>query len=72
MRMARTMYKLLTRLQILDDPEENSACQERWKNLKEDMTAKMWGVFDETGVFLALCRHGFVLMLADMVRSGEL
>ncbi|KAJ7931854.1 hypothetical protein B0H13DRAFT_1593802, partial [Mycena leptocephala] len=57
-------------VEMSDDPEENSACQERWKNLKEDMTARMWG--DETGVFLALCRHGFVLLLADMVRSGEL
>lgn len=47
-------------------------CEERWKNLKEDMTSRMWGIFDETGVFLALCRHGFVLLLADMVRSGEL
>ncbi|KAJ7222792.1 hypothetical protein C8J57DRAFT_1440271 [Mycena rebaudengoi] len=44
----------------------------RWKNLSEDMTSRMWGVFDETGVFLALCRHRFVLLLADMVRSGEL
>ena len=36
-----------------------------------DITAKMWGIFDETGIFLALCRHGFVLVVADMVRSGE-
>ncbi|KAJ7188451.1 hypothetical protein C8R46DRAFT_830600, partial [Mycena filopes] len=57
---------------IMDDPDDNSACQERWKNLNEDLTSRMWGMFDETGVFLALCRHGFVLLLADMVRSGEL
>jgi hypothetical protein len=37
-----------------------------------EFTARMWGIFDETGIFLALCRHGFVLVLADMVRSGEL
>ncbi|KAJ7508109.1 hypothetical protein B0H11DRAFT_1704757 [Mycena galericulata] len=55
-----------------DDPEEKTACEERWKNLSDDLTARMWGVFDETGVFLALCRHGFVLLLVDMVRSGEL
>ncbi|KAJ7456352.1 hypothetical protein B0H11DRAFT_1739295 [Mycena galericulata] len=55
-----------------DDPEEKTACEERWKILSDDLTARMWGVFDETGVFLALCRHGFVLLLADMVRSGEL
>ena len=29
-------------------------------------------VFEETGLFLALCRHGFVLMMADMVQSGKL
>ncbi|KAJ6597738.1 hypothetical protein DFH09DRAFT_904088 [Mycena vulgaris] len=55
-----------------DDTEANSDCQERWKNLNEDLTSRMWGVFDETGIFLALCRHGFVLVVADMVRSGEL
>ncbi|KAJ6456531.1 hypothetical protein C8R45DRAFT_943716 [Mycena sanguinolenta] len=33
---------------------------------------KMWGIFDETGIFLALCRHGFVLVIADMIKSGKL
>jgi hypothetical protein len=55
-----------------DDPSQASECQERWKNMSEDITAKMWGIFDETGIFVALCRHGFVLMIADMVKSGEL
>ncbi|KAK6975041.1 hypothetical protein R3P38DRAFT_3335209 [Favolaschia claudopus] len=55
-----------------DDPKENTECQERWKNLSEELTAKMWGIFDETGIFLALCRHGFTILLTDMVRSGEL
>jgi hypothetical protein len=59
-------------LQTSKDPEQASACEERWKNLSEDLTSKMWGIFDETGVFVALCRHGFTLLLADMVRSGEL
>ncbi|KAF8166947.1 hypothetical protein K438DRAFT_2064966 [Mycena galopus ATCC 62051] len=54
------------------DPEEASACEERWKNLSEELTSKMWGIFDETGIFLALCQHSFVLLVADMVRSGEL
>lgn len=40
--------------------------------MSEELTAKMWGIFDETGVFLALCRHGFVLLVADMIKSGEL
>ncbi|KAJ6600047.1 hypothetical protein DFH09DRAFT_902016 [Mycena vulgaris] len=54
------------------DPEEDSECQERWKNMSEEITARMWGIFDETGIFLSLCRHGFVLLVADMVKSGEL
>ncbi|KAJ6507655.1 hypothetical protein DFH09DRAFT_942809 [Mycena vulgaris] len=51
---------------------EDSECQERWKNMSEEITARMWGIFDETGIFLSLCRHGFVLLVADMVKSGEL
>lgn len=39
--------------------------------MSEDLTAKSWAVFDETGIFIALCRHGYVLVLADMVQSGE-
>jgi hypothetical protein len=52
--------------------DDDNPCAERWRNMKTKFTAKMWGIFDETGIFLALCRHGFVLVLADMVRSGEL
>jgi hypothetical protein len=37
-----------------------------------EITARMWGIFNETGIFLALCRHGFVLVVADMIQSGEL
>ncbi|KAJ6469232.1 hypothetical protein DFH09DRAFT_955260 [Mycena vulgaris] len=51
---------------------EDSECQERWKNMSEEITARMWGIFDETGIFLSLCHHGFVLLVADMVKSGEL
>ncbi|KAJ7233544.1 hypothetical protein C8J57DRAFT_1577441 [Mycena rebaudengoi] len=36
------------------------------------VTGKAWGLYEETGVFLSLCRHGFVLLITDMVRSGEL
>ena len=55
-----------------EDPSSTNTCAQRWHNMREELTAKMWGVFEETGLFLALCRHGFVLLLADMVRSGEL
>ncbi|KAG7087263.1 hypothetical protein E1B28_013242 [Marasmius oreades] len=51
---------------------EVNPCADRWKNMMQEMVARMWGIFDETGVFLSLCRHGFVLLACDMVRSGEL
>ncbi|KAJ7609854.1 hypothetical protein FB45DRAFT_761689 [Roridomyces roridus] len=52
--------------------DDNNPCKEHWKNMVNDVTAKMWGIFDETGIFLCLCRHGFALVLVDMLRSGEL
>ena len=55
-----------------EDENDDNPCAERWRNMRTELTSKMWGVFQETGLFLALCRHGFVLMLVDMVRSGEL
>ncbi|KAG6822415.1 hypothetical protein H0H92_013982 [Tricholoma furcatifolium] len=50
----------------------DNPCVGRWTNMINEVTAKMWGIFDETGVFLALCRHGFTLVIADMIQSGEL
>ncbi|KAJ7713931.1 hypothetical protein B0H16DRAFT_1742958 [Mycena metata] len=47
-------------------------CEERWKNLADDSSKRTWAIYDETGVFVCLCRHGFILLVADMVRSGEL
>ncbi|KAJ7680000.1 hypothetical protein B0H14DRAFT_3101793 [Mycena olivaceomarginata] len=52
--------------------DEGAGCEERWENMKEDVTACAWGLYDETGIFPALCRHGFVLVVVDMVKSGEL
>ena len=47
-------------------------CNTRWTNMINNLMARMWGIFDETGIFLALCHHGFVLVVADMVQSGKL
>lgn len=50
---------------------ECSPCTEWWKNMSDQLTSKAWSIFDETGVFVAICRHGFVLTIADMVKSGK-
>ncbi|KAJ7050772.1 hypothetical protein C8F01DRAFT_1000087 [Mycena amicta] len=57
---------------LLPTEGEANPCAGRWHNMVEDVTAKMWAVFDETGIFLSLCRHGFVLLIVDMIQSGEL
>ncbi|KAI5996959.1 hypothetical protein EDD15DRAFT_2163188 [Pisolithus albus] len=56
---------------IVNEDSDGNLCAERWKNMKDDATQKMWNVFDESGVFVAVCRHGFCLLVADMVQSGE-
>ncbi|KAJ6586510.1 hypothetical protein DFH09DRAFT_1245702 [Mycena vulgaris] len=52
--------------------EEDAGCAERWQNMKEEVTTRAYGMYDETGFFPALCRHGFILKVCDMVKSGEL
>ncbi|KAF8341848.1 hypothetical protein F5887DRAFT_887753 [Amanita rubescens] len=58
-------------LNSLHDPGSDNPCAARWRNMSSQHTSKMWGVFDESGIFVALCRHGFVLAVTDIVRSGE-
>ncbi|KAG1783913.1 hypothetical protein EV702DRAFT_958142 [Suillus placidus] len=48
------------------------SCADRWKNAGPEMRKKMFSVFDESGIFIAACRHRFVLLACDMIRSGEL
>ncbi|KAI6021070.1 hypothetical protein EDC04DRAFT_2939417 [Pisolithus marmoratus] len=51
--------------------DNNNPCAGRWKNMKEDVTSRMWGIFNEAGIFMAVCRHGFSLVVTDIVQSGE-
>lgn len=47
-------------------------CVKNWKAASADEKKKMWAMFEESGIFASACRHGCILWLADMVRSGEL
>lgn len=49
-----------------------SACVRRWKAAADDSKKGMFGCYEESGVFLSVCRHGHVLVAVDMVASGEL
>ncbi|KAF7341883.1 hypothetical protein MSAN_02043900 [Mycena sanguinolenta] len=55
-----------------EEADEGGGCDERWQNMKADVTARAYGMYDETGFFPCLCRHSFVLVVVDMVKSGEL
>ncbi|KIK20324.1 hypothetical protein PISMIDRAFT_13075 [Pisolithus microcarpus 441] len=56
---------------IVDEHGDGNLCVECWKNMKDSVTQKMWNVFDETGAFIAVCQHGFCLVIADMVQSSK-
>ena len=56
----------------VDGLEGASVCAHRWTNLGKESQKRSIGIFDETGVFVTVCRHGVVLFVCDMVQSGEL
>ena len=47
-------------------------CVRNWRAALPDNLKSMFSHFDETGIFVAVCRHGFILSCVDMIRSGEL
>lgn len=49
-----------------------ASCVDRWKANADDSKKGMFSCFDESGVFVAVCRHHIVLVLCDIVTSGEL
>ena len=69
----------LTRCQAQKDPGADitstdpvAKCIERWRNAGPEEKKRMFEMFDETGIFVTACRHGIVLAVCDMIRSGEL
>ncbi|KAJ7048102.1 hypothetical protein C8F01DRAFT_1214452 [Mycena amicta] len=57
--------------EVVPDVVQNP-CEDRWDNMSEQITSKMWAVFDQTGIFMCLCRHGFAVLIVEMSKSGEL
>ncbi|KAG0702917.1 hypothetical protein DFH29DRAFT_982187 [Suillus ampliporus] len=54
------------------NPSQSFSCVDRWQNAGPETRKKMFSVFDESGIFIVACRHRFVLVACDMLRSGEL
>ncbi|EJD44351.1 hypothetical protein AURDEDRAFT_65395 [Auricularia subglabra TFB-10046 SS5] len=55
-----------------DDAPSPSLCAHRWKNAKAEHHKIAPGMYEQTGMFVINCRHGFVRWFAEMLRSGEL
>ena len=49
-----------------------NGCVDRWKNAGPEARKKMYALFAIAGIFLAVCCHGHVLVICDMICSGEL
>ncbi|KAJ6550352.1 hypothetical protein B0H10DRAFT_2169935 [Mycena sp. CBHHK59/15] len=49
-----------------------NTCVERWKAAGPEARKKMFALFAIASIFLTVCRHGHVLVMCDMIRSGEL
>ncbi|KAJ7705037.1 hypothetical protein B0H17DRAFT_1156954 [Mycena rosella] len=47
-------------------------CVERWKAAGPEARKKMFALLAISGIFLTVCRHGHVVVMCDMIRSGEL
>ena len=56
-----------------DEPSPTglSKCVDRWRNAGPEQRKKMFAMFEETGIFLACCRHCFTLLVCDMIKTGE-
>ncbi|KAG1888073.1 hypothetical protein F4604DRAFT_1570206, partial [Suillus subluteus] len=51
-------------LQVSENPEK--LCTENWKAAADEAKKKMWGIFEETGIFACTCHHGMMLWIVDM------
>ncbi|KAJ7016733.1 hypothetical protein C8F04DRAFT_1201568 [Mycena alexandri] len=49
-----------------------NTCVDRWRNAGPEQRKKMFALFAVAGIFLVVCRHGHVVVMCDMIRSGEL
>lgn len=50
----------------------DAICVERFTAAKADETKGMHSCYDESGKMVAVCRHGIVILMCDIVQSGEL
>ncbi|KIY47135.1 hypothetical protein FISHEDRAFT_45873, partial [Fistulina hepatica ATCC 64428] len=52
--------------------QDLNKCIDQWRNAGPEARKKMVELFTISGIFITLCHHGPVLVMCDMIRSGEL
>ena len=58
--------------QDIDKNDPVQICLKCWHNARLEAQKRMFQMFDETSIFICACRHGIVLLMCDMIQSGEL
>ncbi|KAG1855664.1 hypothetical protein DFJ58DRAFT_841091 [Suillus subalutaceus] len=64
------LIKMFCNFKLAESPEK--LCTENWKAAADEAKKKMWGIFEETGIFACTCHHGMMLWIVNMVHSGKL
>ncbi|KAF8345218.1 hypothetical protein F5887DRAFT_885107 [Amanita rubescens] len=57
---------------LVPPTNDESTCADRWKNAGPEQRKRMFSLFEETGIFIAACRHRTILYACDMIKSSEL
>jgi hypothetical protein len=55
-----------------EDVDEMLASCLTWKSSAPDHKKTAADIYETTGIFASACRHGFIIKVCEMVRSGEL
>ncbi|KAG0691587.1 hypothetical protein DFH29DRAFT_819367 [Suillus ampliporus] len=50
-----------------DSLELSTVCVDHWRNAAPESHKKMFTIFKRSGIFIAVCQHGFLLTICDMV-----
>jgi Kyakuja-Dileera-Zisupton transposase len=66
----------LQQVEVEGDPTDGhtglATCTDRWRAANADNAKGMYHTFQETGIFVSVCRNGLIWTIVDMMRSSEL
>ena len=49
-----------------------NVCMKWWKSAGPEARKKMFALLAIAGIFVAVCQHGHLMVICDMIHSGEL